>query len=88
MLIWGLITFLLSRNVSWRCEDAANYSEKGNQILPTYLTHPYIMTRNLGFLSFIKMFPAWLLRPKQFINWLFPCKKRTYDYVIINKTRK
>ncbi|TNU36908.1 hypothetical protein FIB67_17150 [Escherichia coli] len=42
----GLITFLLSRNVSWECEDAAILqARRGNQIFPTYLTHPYIMNK-------------------------------------------
>ncbi|WP_225390208.1 hypothetical protein, partial [Escherichia coli] len=42
----GLITLLLSRNVSWKCEDTAILqARRGNQILPTYLTQPYIMNK-------------------------------------------
>ncbi len=52
----GLITFLLSAMSHGGAKMLQYYRREGEPILPTYLTHPYIMNKEFRIFIFIKMF--------------------------------
>ena len=57
--------------------------EKGNQILPTYLTHSYIMNKEFRIFIIYKNVSYLTINTKNNLSIdYFLVKKRTYDYVI------